>query len=261
MAEEDFAYREIHGVVPQLDWVNYKQPIDNLTVPNVVYSAYADLRTTKTSTNAKKLIKGAGGLALGLIGIGGGLSFAASSGTMGDGLGSVSEAIVEKQMESEINVGVVNAIKEAEEMAWPLLYLLRSFKPADGFLGDIVFKDGACDDFHTGNGHQIFENGDYFEGYFRDGEIAIGIYIFANGARYYGRFQNNKFDDMGLILYPDGTYYFGGFRNGVYDDWGYRLYSDGAYSGEFKWGQRTKGWLRTQDRCFFGQFEDDQPVR
>ena len=158
---------------------------------------------------------------------------------------------------------VTNAIIESEEEAWKYLDFIRNFQPAEGNIGDIIFKDGSCDDFHCGNGHRFFDNGDYFEGYFEDGEIKKGIYIYADGTRYLGEFDDDKGKTgTGLTLFNDGSYYFGEYQQNRMHGNGYRLYIDGAFSGVFLNDERYSGALKLENgTCFFGQFENDQPVQ
>lgn len=261
LSRDDYDYRESHGVIPQLDFVNYENPLENLQIPEVEYSPYANPATVKNKGLAKSIGHIAGAVTIG------GLSYGAGGGRTGrsmvlNSLGKAQEGLQESKEQREINTEVVKWIQKSEAAAWPYLYLARSFVPARGAIGDIVFRDGSCDTYHTGNGHRIFENGDYFEGYFEQGQIRVGLYIIANGIRYIGAFDRNlRFTGIGLVLYQDGTYYYGELSNGAFRGQGYRLYTDGAYSGAFVNGQREQGCLRLSDgTCFIGDFENDQPV-
>lgn len=40
-----------------------------------------------------------------------------------------------------------------------------------------------------------------------------GTYLFPDGAKYVGQFQNNNFNGKGVYTTPDGTCYIGEFKN------------------------------------------------
>lgn len=259
--ENNLEYRKIHGVIRELDFVNFTNAFDNIELIPVEHSKYATaLKTKKTGvgTIAKGIFKTSFGL-LGAVSGAGWLGADYAS----DGIGDVIRGSGAHQVTSDIIAEVTNNIIEYEEKAWKYLNFVRNFIPADGNIGDVVFKDGSCDDFHCGSGHQFMENGDYFEGYFEDGNIKKGIYIWKNGERYIGEFDENlQKVGVGLTLYPDGTYYYGHYDEGLKNGLGIQLYTDGVYCGAWEYEMRMTGYLRLENGvCFAGDFENDQPVQ
>lgn len=260
MNDEDILYRETHGVIKELDFVNYQNPFDNIEQTEVQHSKYANPK------GAKKM--GAGGIAKGILKTSFGLMGAVSGGGWAgahfatEGIGDVIKGAGNHGISTGIIADVLNDIRDSEEMAWKFLDFVRKFRPANGNIGDIVFKDGSCDDFHCGNGHRFFENGDYFEGYFNDGNIKKGLYIWANGQRYLGEFDEQfRMTGLGLTIYENGAYYFGNYVSGLKNGYGLQIYTDGAFFGEWENESRIQGALRLEDgKCFYGYFKNDQPV-
>lgn len=230
MQQSDYEYRNTHGVIPQLDFVNFKNCYENITETQVQFSKAA--LSTSVKPQGKKILGGAFGLLEASVHMAGG--------NFGYGIG--------KLINSTVNIGsgiadpsylgtgssINDIIQECEKTAWKFLCFLREFIPASGNIGDIVFKDGSCDEFHCGNGHRFFENGDYFEGLFEDGDIRNGLYIFANGVRYLGAFDDNKnMCGFGTLLYPNGAYYHGELLNSNRHGTGCMWYTDGIYFGNW----------------------------
>ena len=89
-----------------------------------------------------------------------------------------------------------------------------------------------------------------------------GIYIFANGARYLGAFDESlNFTGLGTLLYADGACYYGGFNQSLRDNVGAMWYTDGVYVGN--WSNNVRhgdGFLRVGDKFFEGEFVNDQMV-
>lgn len=260
ITQENQNYRNEHGVVKELDYVNFENPLNNIVVPPVQHSKYASTAGTKKS-GAGTLAKGFGKAAFGLLGaVSGGGWYGASM--AGDGIGDMIRGAGNHQITSDIILQVTSSILKEENSCWGCYNFLKTFVPAQGNIGDIVFKDGACDNFHTGNGHRFFENGDYFEGYFENGTIKRGLYIWANGQRYLGEFDETlHMTGYGITIYPNGAYYAGQYIAGAKNGWGFQIYTDGAYSGEWQNEVRTYGALRLENgQCFLGEFVNDQPV-
>ncbi len=259
--ENNIEYRKIHGVIRELDFVNFTNAYDNIENTPVEHSKYASIEGTKKS-GIGGIVKGILKTSVGLVGAVSGAGWL-GAGYASDGIGDVIRGAGGHSVTSEIAAEVTNNIIEYEDKAWKYLNFVRNFIPAEGNIGDIVFKDGSCDDFHCGNGHQFLENGDYFEGYFEDGNIKKGIYIWKNGQRYLGEFDEElKMIGNGLMLYPDGTYYYGQYNEGMKNGIGIQLYTDGIYCGAWEYDMRINGYLRLENgACFFGEFENDQPIQ
>ncbi len=247
-------YREEHGVIEQLDFVNFENPYDNMKTTEVKHSRFATTKGAK-KVGGGKMAKGLGKTVFSIFAVScGGGWYAAHEAA--DGVKGFFSGANDHKITGDIVKSVVDTIIDYENDAWKMLEFTRSFVPASGNIGDIVFKDGSCDDFHCGNGHRFFENGDYFEGYFEDGEIKKGIYIWSDGKRYLGEFDNEKrMTGLGIIVFPNGTYYFGGLQAGVKHGSGIQIYDDGVFGGEWQNNQRIFGALKLDNgNCFLRRF-------
>lgn len=257
MTQQDFEYRNSHTVCPQLDFVN--GGLNNVDLPPIQFTQFAFM-SNPTRLDPGRLAGGAFGAVEGALHMASGDFFyglgktAASVIKMGSGVVDPSYVESDRQIQQ--------AIQEWEQDSWRERFFIRDFVPAGGYLGDIVYEDGY-DDFYTGQGHRIFENGDYFEGVFVDGRISEGIYLFANGVRYLGSFDDNlQFTGLGTLLYPDGSCYYGGFVNSMREGVGAMWYPDGVYIG--RWSNNMRhgdGFFRSINTKFYdGYFENDQMV-
>ncbi len=257
MRQQDLDYRKKHAVVPQLDFLNGGH--DNIVAPPIQYTKFAAMGSV-TKVSGKKI---AGGLFGALEG-----ALHMASGDFGYGLGKTI-AGVGKSASGVVDPGYVGVqkvvcetIQEWENDSWKERFFLTDFVPAEGNIGDIVCEDGEYDECYCGLGHRFFDNGDYFEGMFVDGRISEGIYIFANGARYLGVFDETlNFTGWGTLLYADGACYHGGFYQSLRSNVGAMWYTDGVYVG--KWSNNVRhgdGFLRVGDKFFEGEFVNDQMV-
>jgi len=257
MTQQDLDYRKVHAVVPQLDFFNGGH--DNIVAPPIQYTKYAAMGSV-TKVSGQKITGGIFGAFEGALHM--------ASGDFGYGLGKTF-ASIGKTASGVIDPGYVGVqkivcetIQEWENDSWKQRFFLSDFIPAEGYLGEIVCENGEFDEHYCGLGHRFFENGDYFEGMFVDGNIREGIYIFANGARYLGAFdQSLNFTGLGTFLYTDGACYYGAFNNSLRDNIGAMWYTDGVYVGRWSNGIRHgDGFLRVGDKFFEGEFFNDQMV-
>ena len=257
MTQQDLDYRKAHAVVPQLDF--FKGGHDNIVAPPIQYTKYAAMGSV-TKVSGKKIAGGLFGafegalhMASGDFGYGLGKTFA--------GIGKTASGVVDPGYVGVQKV-ICETIQEWENDSWKQRFFLTDFVPAEGNIGDIVCADGEFDECYCGLGHRFFDNGDYFEGMFVDGRILEGIYIFANGARYLGAFDESlNFTGLGTLLYADGACYYGGFHQSLRDNIGARWYTDGVYVG--KWSNNVRhgdGFLRIEDKFFEGEFVNDQMI-
>ena len=257
MTQQDIEYRKIHAVVPQLDFFNGGH--DNIIAPPVQYTKFAAMGSI-TKVSGKKIagglfgaLEGAVHMASGDFGYGLGKTFA--------GIGKTASGVVDPGYVGVQKI-VCETIQEWENDSWKQRFFLSDFVPAEGALGDVVCEDGEYDEFYCGLGHRFFDNGDYFEGMFVDGRILEGIYIFANGTRYLGAFDESlNFTGLGTILYADGTCYHGGFNQSLRSNVGAMWYTDGVYVGG--WSNDVRhgdAFLRIEDKFFEGEFYNDQIV-
>lgn len=77
-------------------------------------------------------------------------------------------------------------------------------------------------DCQNGYGQYKWNNGDTYTGFFSNGTMRMGNYLFANGNEYLGTFNlQNQFDGFGLYYFGESGYYGGEFKNGQYHGRGY----------------------------------------
>ena len=150
-------------------------------------------------------------------------------------------------------------------------------------------SDGACEsgDCENGEGVYRYENGDVFDGLFKDGELDIGVYTYETGDIYEGVFENDVFNGEGtfidietgrkdygmwedgelngevIITYENLDVYEGNWENDTMNGDGKYLWENGnEYDGEWKDGERNgQGKFTFADpdgRIFEGIFEEDR---
>lgn len=88
----------------------------------------------------------------------------------------------------------------------------------------------------NGYGAFYWNNGDWEEGFFSNGNLQRGKYHFANGVVYEGPFDSDgRFHGKGKKTYKDGDTYTGDFYHGVETGYGIYRWHDGGYlEGQFK---------------------------
>ncbi len=114
----------------------------------------------------------------------------------------------------------------------------------------------------NGYGMVRFENGDYYEGFFKNGlRNGPGGYIYANGNSYIGMWSNDLKDGYGILKWNDGSQFSGYFSNDTYNGEGiYINYKKGTQAGIFKDGisvdvkEYGKGTFPTG--CYCGNCKD-----
>ncbi len=93
-----------------------------------------------------------------------------------------------------------------------------------------------------GKGTYIWKsNGNSYTGDWKNNErTGQGVFTWANGGKYVGEFNNNKFSGSGKEYNKDGKIvYDGNWKENEFDGKGTRYYSDGKYVGTFKEGKRN----------------------
>jgi len=86
---------------------------------------------------------------------------------------------------------------------------------------------GNCQDKY---GKYKMDNGDEFDGFFKDGRLYMGTYLFANGDSYLGYFnENNERDNFGFYAFSTGEQYQGEWSKGNYNGQGIMLRSNDSY--------------------------------
>ena len=255
-------YRNQNKVVPYLDIIAYPEEYEDNNIPQPVFSKWAI--NLKSSGNVDKMslagngLKAFGGAALGLFSL-----------TMG--VGGAAEGLSTVISESGKAINTVNgsnvyalgtaadSIINFEKNYWNHYYRLMTFEPAVGNLGEEhIGKESGL--FCLG--HWFYENGDYFEGsLYNDGQRS-GIFVFANGIRYFGNIADGLKVSYGVEITPDGSRKCGLFENGEL--------SVGLYETEqcAMCGQWVNGVLHGQgvaryanNDVFVGQWSNGQPVK
>ena len=90
------------------------------------------------------------------------------------------------------------------------------------FYGNDVTSGCTIGDCKNKYGKMVFDNGDTFVGFFRNGNLQMGTYSFASGAKYSGQFDSSgRFSGMGRFWFANGNYYGGSWNNGKFDGRGY----------------------------------------
>lgn len=90
-------------------------------------------------------------------------------------------------------------------------------------------------DCTSGKGTYLFKNGDKYEGDFNESHLnGFGKYIDSFGNIYIGDFKDDKFNGKGEFTRTDGTKYIGEFANGRRNGLGTQWYSE-TYKEKGKW--------------------------
>lgn len=85
---------------------------------------------------------------------------------------------------------------------------------------------GNC---NNGYGIYIFDNGDKYAGEWNNGQReGQGAYYYKSGIRYTGNFRNNTLDGYGYCLWTDGSYYIGEWADGAINGQGAYHYANGT---------------------------------
>ncbi|MBA6152092.1 MORN repeat-containing protein [Gelidibacter maritimus] len=91
--------------------------------------------------------------------------------------------------------------------------------------GSVRCITGDCE---NGFGSILFENGDLFEGFFKNGQSTEGILKLSSGHSYIGAFANGKkFQGSGVLLFPNGDKYMGFWENGLRHGQGVYQFANG----------------------------------
>ncbi|MCM1055755.1 MAG: hypothetical protein NC394_09585 [Bacteroides sp.] len=255
-------YRNQNKVIQYLDIIAYPDGYIEEKIPQPVFSRWALNR--KSSGNLDKGAMVSSGLkvigdsflaVLSLAGGGGGAaSLAGASNEIGNMVGTVGKS-------NMWAIGVAaDSFASFEENYWEYYYSLMTFESALGNLGEqhIGKTDGdGC------LGHWFYENGDYFEGFHYNNGVRQGIFVFADGSRYYGVMDNNGLKvDKGIEIAPDGSRMMGNFVNGQLEVGVYEN-DKCAFVGQWSNGVlHGTGAARFADNtAFMGEWSNGKPVK
>lgn len=102
------------------------------------------------------------------------------------------------------------------------------------------FTESSCasGDCNNGYGVWIFDTGDKYMGYFKDGlRSGQGTFLYSDGEKYDGSFENHKRNGYGTYNWTDGSFYVGNWKDGNQDGSGVYTKVDGTKQvGKFEKG-------------------------
>lgn len=116
-------------------------------------------------------------------------------------------------------------------------------------------------DVREGRGIQVFIDGGYYEGYFKDNQTAkVGRLVFADGDMYLGQLKDNSMNGKGVYYKKDGSKYTGTFVNDAPEGKGREEWGDGAqFEGNYLRGSKHGyGVFRFANKTTYkGNFKED----
>jgi hypothetical protein len=116
-------------------------------------------------------------------------------------------------------------------------------------LEDIAFastgNETGCinGDCTNGHGRYIYDNGDVYLGYFKDGKFdKFGVYVYKIGDTYIGGYKNHERSDYGMYVWADKTVFIGNYENDNYNGLGayFAIDEKDNLIGIFKAGNLSK---------------------
>ena len=120
------------------------------------------------------------------------------------------------------------------------------------FIGSFVFSqdEGKCivGDCENGEGTWVWDDGDKFEGFWKDGLYIDGVFFYKNAGEYEGKFKDGMRHGIGTMSWANGSQYSGDWNNDQENGNGIWFSGDSEdrYEGEFKEskfnGQGTYFW-------------------
>ncbi len=114
-----------------------------------------------------------------------------------------------------------------------ILYILLSLSTFNSF------SQCTSGDCNNGKGVYLYLNGGKYEGSFQNGlENGLGSIVFSSGAKYEGEWLNGKKNGFGKYYYITGEYYEGNFMSGLMHGKGKFKWSNGNnYEGDFQYDE------------------------
>ena len=91
-------------------------------------------------------------------------------------------------------------------------------------------------DFKHGNGVEIWDDGNTYEGSYVLGKLSgFGKFSYVNNSKYEGNFKNNQLEGKGTFYWPNGIIYDGEWKNNKMNGFGITFWPDGRkYEGNYK---------------------------
>lgn len=122
------------------------------------------------------------------------------------------------------------------------VYSLSQLEEEYTFYDNGVTTECTAGDCQNKYGRWKWSNGDTFTGFFKNGDMYMGTYLYANGDKYTGTFNSdNQFHGEGRFFFKSGEYYGGKWRNGNYHGRGYFHNKEYVQQiGEWSYGTLTK---------------------
>ena len=128
------------------------------------------------------------------------------------------------------------------------------------------YTESSCvsGDCNNGYGVWIYDSGDKYSGYFKDGyRSGQGTYLYSDGEKYFGNFENHKRNGYGTYYWTDGSNYYGTWKDGSQDGTGTLAKVDGTkQSGKWEKGSfigessQSNSSLASSSKCIFGTCEN-----
>ncbi len=98
-------------------------------------------------------------------------------------------------------------------------------------------------DCQNGFGRYVYDNGDVYLGYYKDGKFdKFGVYVYNIGDTYIGGYKNDQKSGFGMYVWPDKTVFIGNYENDNYNGLGayFAIEDKDNLIGEFKDGNLSK---------------------
>lgn len=131
------------------------------------------------------------------------------------------------------------AVKRIGERWEQGVYSMGQLDVSYNFYGNDTESGCTIGDCQNKYGKFVFENGDTFVGFFKNGNLQVGTYSFASGAKYSGEFgPQGRFAGMGRFWFPNGDYYGGSWDQGKFHGRGYYSIKE---TGETQIGRFNNG--------------------
>jgi len=147
----------------------------------------------------------------------------------------------------QLNGKGIARVKDKDNDKWKWTYGIYSYgnlQTEHKFYNNSGVTEGCIvGDCQNKYGRYKWANGDTFTGFWENGKMKLGTYMFANKDYYIGEFNSNaQYHGFGRFFFADGSFYHGDWQNGKFNGRGYRYKKaeKKVQSGEFVNGDFTK---------------------